>query len=261
MDFKNTSYIIMGGTTGMGLTSALALQKEGARVLVIGRNKDSCKKAEEQLNANCLVLSGDATNPATIEKAIVMAHENFGTITGLFHLAGGSGRRFGDGPLDKITLEGWNKTFELNLTSMMLSNKAMVNYFLEHEKSGVILNMGSVLGYSPSPKYFVTHAYAATKSAIIGFSKSIASYYAQNNIRVNVIAPSLFATPMAKRAVEDDKIQAFLTTKQPLDGGRSGQSEDINDAVLMFLSPQSKFTTGQVLAVDGGWSISEGQYK
>jgi len=261
MDFKNTSYIIMGGTTGMGLTSALALQNQGARVLVIGRNKESCKKAEEQLNANCLVMSGDATNPTTIEKAITMAHKNFGTITGLFHVAGGSGRRFGDGSLDKMTLEGWNKTFELNLTSMMLSNKAMVNYFLEHNKSGVILNMGSVLGYSPSPKYFVTHAYAATKSAIIGFSKSIASYYAQNNIRVNVIAPSLFATPMAKRAVEDDKIQAFLKTKQPLDGGRSGQSEDINDAVLMFLSPQSKFTTGQVLAVDGGWSISEGQYK
>jgi len=250
----------MGGTTGMGLTSALALQKEGAKVLVIGRNEENCAKAKQQLNTNSLVLSGDATEPKTIEKAIKMAHEKWGQITGLFHVAGGSGRRFGDGPLDKLTLEGWNKTFELNLTSMMLSNKAMVNYFLEHRRPGVILNMGSVLGFSPSPKYFVTHAYAATKSAIIGFSKSIASYYASDNIRVNVIAPSLFATPMAKRAVEDKEIQAFLKTKQPLDGGRSGNSEDINDAVLMFLSPSSKFTTGQVLAVDGGWTISEGQY-
>ncbi len=250
----------MGGTTGMGFTSALALQKEGARILAIGRNKENCAKALEQLGSNCLVLSGDATNPETIKEAISMAHQAFGEITGLFHVAGGSGRRFGDGPLDKLTLEGWNKTFELNLTSMMLSNKAMVTYFLEHKKSGVILNMGSVLGYSPSPKFFVTHAYAATKSAIIGFSKSIASYYASDNIRVNVIAPSLFATPMAKRAVEDDEIQNFLKTKQPLDGGRPGNSEDINDAVLMFLSPSSKFTTGQVLAVDGGWTISEGQY-
>ncbi len=260
MNFTNTNYIIMGGTTGMGLSSALALQKEGARIIAIGRNKESCAKAQEQLGSNCLVLSGDATNPETIEKAITKAHQEFGTITGLFHVAGGSGRRFGDGPLDKLTLEGWNKTFELNLTSMMLSNKAMVTYFLEHKKSGVILNMGSVLGYSPSPKYFVTHAYAATKSAIIGFSKSIASYYATDNIRVNVIAPSLFATPMAKRAVENDEIQNFLKTKQPLDGGRSGHPDDLNDAVLMFLSPSSKFTTGQVLAVDGGWTISEGQY-
>ena len=160
-----------------------------------------------------------------------------------------------------ITLEGWNKTMELNLTSLMLSNRAMVNYFLSHKKPGVILNMGSVLGFSPSPHHFVTHAYAAAKSAIIGFSKSIASYYASENIRVNVIAPGLFATPMAKRAVEDGEILKFLKTKQPLDGGRPGVSEDINNAVLMFLSPSSQFITGQVLAVDGGWTVSEGQYR
>lgn len=260
MEFKNTAYIIMGGTAGMGLASALALQEKGAKVLVIGRNTDSCENAKQQLNSDCLVLSGDATDPNTIEQAIKMAHDKFGTITGLFHVAGGSGRRFGDGPLHEMTLEGWNKTFELNLTSMMLSNRAMINYFLENKKPGVILNMGSVLSYSPSPKYFVTHAYAAAKSAIIGFSKSIASYYASDNICVNVVAPSLFATPMAKRAVEDDSIQSFLKTKQPLDGGRPGKSEDINTAVLMFLSPNSNFITGQVLAVDGGWAISEGQY-
>ncbi|MEE9431092.1 MAG: SDR family oxidoreductase [Melioribacteraceae bacterium] len=259
MEFKNTCYIIMGGTAGMGLASALALQSKGAKVLVVGRN-DVDEDVRQQLGKECLIVKGDATNPSTIEKAIKIADENFGNITGLFHVAGGSGRKFGDGPLHEITLEGWNKTFELNLTSMMLSNKAIVNYFLENKKPGVILNMGSVLGYSPSPKYFTTHAYAATKSAIIGFSKSIASYYAKDNIRVNVIAPSLFETPMAKRAMEDDEIQSFLKTKQPLDGGRAGQSEDINEAVLMFLSPNSKFITGQVLAVDGGWSISEGQY-
>ena len=244
----------------MGLAAALALRKNGANVLVVGRNPESCKQAEEQLGDHAVALSGDATDATTVQNAIQMAHYTFGTITGLFHVAGGSGRRWGDGPLDKITLEGWNKTMELNLTSMMLSNQAMVNYFLEHKISGVILNMGSVLGYSPSPKYFVTHAYAAAKSAIIGFSKSIAAYYAAHNIRVNVIAPSLFVTPMAKRAAEDEKILSFLKTKQPLDGGRPGASEDINSAVLMFLHPDSKFITGQVLAVDGGWSLSEGQY-
>lgn len=260
MNFKDTSYIIMGGTTGMGLSAALCLNKKGAKVLVIGRNEESCEKAKSQLGPDCQVLSGDATNPQTMEKAIKMAHEAFGNITGLYHVAGGSGRKFGDGPLDKLTLEGWNKTMELNLTSLMLSNKAMINYFLANKKPGVILNMGSVLAYSPSPKYFVTHAYAAAKSAIIGFSKSIAAYYAENNIRINVIAPSLFETPMAKRAVEDDEIQSFLKTKQPLDGGRPGNPEDLNNAVLMFLSPSSKFITGQVLAVDGAWAISEGQY-
>lgn len=245
----------------MGLVAALALQKRGSKILVVGRNPESCEKAKEQLNKDCLVLTGDATNPDTIKKAIGMAHEKFQGITGLFHVAGGSGRKFGDGPLDEITLEGWNKTMELNLTSLMLSNRAMVNYFMQNKSSGTILNMGSVLGYSPSPKYFVTHAYSTAKSAIIGFSKSIAAYYASQNIRVNVIAPSLFATPMAQRAIEDDEIQTFLKTKQPLDGGRPGKSEDIINAVLLFLAPSSNFITGQVLAVDGGWSLSEGQYK
>ena len=261
MNFKNTSYIIMGGTTGMGLAAALVLNESGAKVLVVGRNEENCKKVQQLLSQDCLTLAGDATDPKTIDTAIEMAHSAFGTITGLFHVAGGSGRRFGDGPLDQMTLEGWNKTFELNLTSLMLSNKAIVNYFLKNNSAGKILNMGSGLGYSPSPKYFVTHAYAASKSAIIGFSKSIASYYATNNICINVIAPSLFETPMAKRAVENDDIQSFLQTKQPLDGGRPGKSEDINNAVLMFLAPSSNFITGQVLAVDGGWTLSEGQYK
>ncbi len=250
----------MGGTTGMGLAAAKALKENGANVLVVGRNRDSCSAAQKELGGNALVLSGDATNAETMQKAIKMAHESFGSITGLFHVAGGSGRRWGDGPLHAITLEGWNKTMELNLTSMMLSNQAMVNYFLEQNSTGTILNMGSVLGYSPSPKYFVTHAYAAAKSAIIGFSKSIAAYYAEHNIRINVIAPSLFITPMAQRVAEDEDILRFLKTKQPLDGGRAGASQDINSAVLMFLHPDSKFITGQVLAVDGGWTLSEGQY-
>ena len=250
----------MGGTTGMGLAAALALQNEGARVLVVGRNQDSCNQARASLKPEQIALCGDATNPDTMNEAIALAQKEFGDITGLFHVAGGSGRKFGDGPLDKMSLEGWNRTLELNLTSVMLSNRAMVNYFLEHKKSGIILNMGSVLGYSPSPKFFVTHAYAAAKAAIIGFTKAIAAHYAADNIRINVIAPSLFETPMARRAMEDQKIQSFIKTKQPLDGGRSGRSEDINSAVLMFLSPDSTFITGQVLAVDGGWTISEGQY-
>ncbi|MGB5369081.1 MAG: SDR family oxidoreductase [Flavobacteriaceae bacterium] len=261
MNFKNTAYIIMGGTTGMGLAAALALVNQGAKVLVVGRNKDSCDKAKQLLGEGNLAMNGDATDPESMEKAIKLAHDRFKTITGLFHVAGGSGRKFGDGPLHSITLEGWNKTMELNLTSMMLSNRAMVNYFLDHKNPGAILNMGSVLGYSPSPKYFSTHAYAAAKSAIIGFSKSIAAYYASENIRVNVIAPGLIETPMATRAVGDGDILKFLKTKQPLDGGRPGVSEDINNAVLMFLSPESTFITGQVLAVDGGWTVSEGQYR
>ena len=121
-----------------------------------------------------------------------------------------------------------------------------------------MLNMGSVLGWSPSPKYFATHIYAASKSAVIGFTKSCAAYYASHDIRFNVVAPALVDTPMAKRAVEDDAIRQFIRTKQPLDGGRIGRPEDLDAAVVFLLSDASRYVTGQVLAVDGGWSVSEG---
>jgi len=145
-------------------------------------------------------------------------------------------------------------------TNDMLSNQAAIKKLIEQKKAGTILNMGSVLGFSPSPKYFSTHAYAATKAAIIGFSKSIASYYAKDNIRVNVIAPALVETPMAQRAANDENILSFIKTKQPLDGGGIGQPSDLDGLAVYFLSDQSKYTTGQMIAVDGGWSVSEGQY-
>src|SRR5258708_26418628 len=134
----------------------------------------------------------------------------------------------------------------------MLSNQAAIKKFLELKKAGTILNMGSVLGFSPSPKYFSTHAYAAAKSAVIGFSKSIAAYYAKDNIRVNVIAPAVAETPMAQRAANDEDILSFIKTKQPLDKGRIGKPEDTDVLAVYFMSDQSKFTTRQVIAVDGG---------
>lgn len=194
---KNKKIVIIGGTTGLGLSAAKAFIENGAKIVVIGRNPESCVAAEIELGENSRAICADATNPETAKKAINFSVEEFGGFDGLYHVAGGSGRKFGDGPLHELTLDGWNKTFELNLTSLMLSNQAAVQKFLELNQVGTILNMGSVLGVSPSPKFFSTHAYAATKSAIIGFSKSIASYYAQNNIRINVLAPALVETPMS----------------------------------------------------------------
>jgi NAD(P)-dependent dehydrogenase (short-subunit alcohol dehydrogenase family) len=255
----NKNIVIIGGTTGIGLSAAKAFIAEGARVVLVGRNEESVSAAKNILKENAEAFSADATLAGTAEKAIKTCIEKFKSFDGLYHVAGGSGRKFGDGPLHELTLEGWNKTLELNLTSLMLSNQAAVKKFLELKKSGTILNMGSVLGYSPSPKYFSTHAYTASKAAINGFSKSIAAYYAKDNIRINVIAPALVETPMAQRAANDEEILSFIKTKQPLDGGRIGKPEDTDGLAVYFMSDQSKFTTGQVVAVDGGWSVSEGQ--
>lgn len=257
---ENKKLVIIGGTTGLGLSAAKAFVSEGAQVVVTGRNKDSVAEAKQVLGVNGRSVASDATDPGSAAEAITACINEFGTFDGLYHVAGGSGRKMGDGALHELTMEGWNKTLELNLTSLMLSNQAAVKELQRLKKTGTILNMSSVLGFSPSPKYFVTHAYAAAKAAIIGFSKSVAAYYAQDGIRVNVIAPGLVETPMAQRAANDRDILSFIKTKQPLEGGRIGEPADLDGLAVYFMSDLSKFTTGQTIAVDGGWSVSEGQY-
>src|SRR5262245_50955966 len=182
---KNKNIVIIGGTTGIGFSAAKAFIEQGAKVVVAGRNEENVDKAKLELGKNAHAVCADARVPGAAVDAINVCIEKFGDFDGLYHVAGGSGRKMGDGPLHELSLDGWNKTLELNLTSLMLSNQAAIKKFLELKKAGTILNMGSVLGFSPSPKYFSTHAYAAAKAAIIGFSKSIAAYYAKDNIRVN----------------------------------------------------------------------------
>ena len=257
----NKNLVIIGGTTGLGLSAAKAFIEQGAKVIVVGRKEENVEQAGTALGKNAQTICADARKVETAANAIDLCIEKFGGFDGLYHVAGGSGRKMGDGPLHELSLDGWYRTLELNLTSLMLSNQAAVRKFLGLKKPGTILNMGSVLGFSPSPLYFSTHAYAAAKSAIIGFSKAIAAYYAKDNIRVNVIAPALVETPMAQRAANDEDILSFIETKQPLDNGRIGKPNDTDGLAIYFMSDQSKFTTGQVVAVDGGWSISEGQYR
>ncbi len=252
--------VIIGGTTGIGLSAAKAFVKAGASLVLVGRNPESGEAAKALMGEAVAIFVGDACDSDTAEQAIELCIDRFGDFDGLYHVAGGSGRKYGDGPLHELTLDGWNKTFELNLTSLMLSNQAAVRKFKALGKTGTILNMSSVLGFSPSPKYFVTHAYAAAKAAVAGFTKSIAAYYAFDNIRINLLAPALVETPMSERASKDETIMQFIKTKQPLDGGRNGRPEDLDGAAIYFMSDASRFTTGQTLYVDGGWEISEGQY-
>lgn len=258
-DVEGLAVVVMGGTTGLGLSAARALVANGARVVVSSRSEENVQAALNVLGEKACGFAGDASLPETAERAVAMAVEAFGRLDALYHVAGGSGRSRGDGPLHEITDEGLRYTLDLNLTSIITSNRAAVRQFMKQGGGGSILNMGSVLGWSPSPEFFASHAYAAAKAGIVGFSKSIASYYASQNIRVNVIAPALVETPMSQRAVGNEAIVRFVAAKQPLDGGRVGAPDDVDGAALFLLSRAAKFITGQVLAVDGGWTVSEGR--
>jgi NAD(P)-dependent dehydrogenase (short-subunit alcohol dehydrogenase family) len=251
--------VIIGGTSGLGLSAMKACVAAGAKVIAVGRDEETVAGAAAELPNDACVFAGEASDPDTASSAIDRAIASFGGFHALYHVAGGSGRSLGDGPLHEITDEGWRKTLDLNLTSLFNSNRAAVRQFLKQKSAGVVLNMSSVLAYSPSPKFFATHAYAAAKSAVIGFTKSCGAYYAPQNIRFNVIAPGLIETPMSRRAAGDDAITRYIATKQPLDAGRIGQPSDLEAAVVYLLSDESRFVTGQVLSIDGGWGVTEGQ--
>lgn len=252
--------VVIGGTSGLGLSAAQAYLRAGAAgVVVTGLSPESVAAAGALLGERAAALAGDAISGDHAVQAIGLALEKFGRFDALYHVAGGSGRKFGDGRLHEVTDAGIDYTLSLNLSALIRSNRAAVQQFLRQNTGGAILNMGSVLGWQPSPQFFATHVYAAAKSAVVGFTKSIAASYAARNIRANVIAPGLVDTPMARRAAADEAIQRFIATKQPLDGGRIGQPSDLDGAAVFLLSPAARFITGQTLAVDGGWCVSDGQ--
>lgn len=249
--------VVVGGTGGLGRSAVLACLREGARVLAVGRNPDRSASLAASGPA-VRILVGDATDPSVATEAVRLARESWGRLDALYHVAGGSGRRYGDGPLHEISDGGWDDTLRLNLTSVFYSNRAAVLAFREQGSGGSVVNCSSVLGFSPSPRFFATHAYAAAKAAIIGLTRAAAAQYAAEDIRFNVVAPALVATLMSQRAQADEGILRFIRHKQPLDGGRIGEASDLDGAVIWLLSDESRFVTGQVLAVDGGWGVSDG---
>jgi meso-butanediol dehydrogenase/(S,S)-butanediol dehydrogenase/diacetyl reductase len=163
---------------------------------------------------------------------------------------GGSGRRFGDGPVDECTPAGWNATLAMNLTSVYLVCRQAVPR-LRANGGGAIVTVASVLGLVGGDRDFATHAYAAGKGGLIALTRSMAVTYAAEGIRCNVVAPGLIATPMSARAQGDAAIRARLAELQPLTGD-FGAPEDVAGAVAYLAD--APFVTGTVLTVDGGWT-------
>ena len=260
--------LVVGGTSGIGLASARRFLEEGARVVVCGRSSQGCEAAIPPLERfgprNVHAITADAADPDSVDYLFQRAIELLdGRIDVVFHVAGISGRRFGDGPLHECSVDGWDAVLDANARSTFLTNRAAVRRMLaqepdEHGLRGTILNMGSVLGWSPAPDFFGTYAYAASKGAIEAMTRTAAARYARDKVRFNMIAPALIDTPMAARACGDPAILAYLATKQPMAGG-PGSAEDCAEAALYLCEPASRFLTGVVLNVDGGWCVSEGR--
>ena len=247
--------IITGGGSGIGLATAQLFTEEGAQVIIF--EIDASRVEESLLSFNGLHPASsrvvDVASAPQVESAIKDVINTYGRLDTLVNVAGGSGRRWGDGPTDSCTLEGWEKTLALNLDSVFYSCKYALQAMLL-QRRGVIVNVSSVLGMVGGDDDFATHAYASSKGAVISLTRSIASYYAARGIRANVICPGLIATPMSQRAQESEHIRSRLTQLQPLTGD-FGSPKDVAQAALYLASDESSFVTGSVLTVDGGWTV------
>jgi NAD(P)-dependent dehydrogenase (short-subunit alcohol dehydrogenase family) len=263
MDRLRDRVCVVTGSTGIAAASARRLAAEGASVFVVSRTQDHARSLVDEVTAAGGVAAwatADLTIEDEVDAAIAGAIQRFGRIDGLFAVAGGSGRRYGDGPIHELTAEGWDRTLEINLRSQALTCRAVIRQMLQQEPTssgtrGSVLLMGSVTASDPVPAFFATHAYAAAKGATTGLMTTMAATYAPHRIRVNAVAPSLTDTPMATRASGDDRIRAFTRRKQPL-AGEMMDPDEVAHAAVFFLSDESRVVTGQLLKIDGGWSVT-----
>ena len=234
--------LLITGATGIAGAAARLARARGASVFVAAMPGEGAD------------YEGDLSEEHHADAAVQSCLTRHGSLDGLFNVAGISGRRFGDGPVHECTLEGWDRTMQANGRSMFLVCRAALRVMMT-QQSGSIVNMASVLAFSPEPRHFASHAYAASKGAVIALTTAMAAYYAPMRIRVNAIAPGLVETPMSRRAQKDAAIVEFVRGKQPLSNGMLS-ADEVAEAALFLLSDAAVSITGQILTVDGGWGVS-----
>jgi len=249
--------LLVTGSTGIAAATAVRAHAEGARLFVISRTAEHAAALADRVGGGW--AQADLTDEAEVDAAVTAAIGDLGRLDGCFSVAGGSGRRFGDGPVHTLTGDAWAATADLNLRTQVLTCARVVRAMRDQAPDasglrGSVLLMGSVTTTAPVPELFGTHAYAAAKGALTALMTSMAATYLADGIRVNLVAPSLTATPMARRAAADAHILEYAARKQPLAGSMLDPDE-VAKAAIYFLSDEARAVTGQTLAVDGGWSV------
>jgi 3-oxoacyl-[acyl-carrier protein] reductase len=242
-DFKNQIVLITGGAGGIGKATATQFLDRGASVELWDMDAETGNKLVEswsEYGHEVHFQQVDVTDFDAVKEAMSDLHNRWGKLDVLVNNAGITK----DATLKKMSTEDWQQVVDVNLNGVFYCGKAAANVMLEQE-SGVILNASSVVGVYGN---FGQSNYVATKSGVIGLTKTWARELGRKGVRVNAVAPGFIETPMVNTV--PDKVLDKLKGQTPL--GRLGKPEDIASAYVFLASDQAAFITGTVLQVDGG---------
>lgn len=246
--------VITGGASGIGLATAKLLAGRGAKVSIADLQEDGLQDAAASIKAdgNTEVMTSklDVRDSKSVQTWIKATVERFGKIDGAANLAGVF-RANTSGTVAHEDSDNWDLVLGINVTGVMHCMRAQIPHMTE---GGSIVNAASIMALEGAAG---CAAYAASKHAVLGLSRSCAKEAGPKGIRVNCIAPGYIDTPMLKSAVGDDpelsknsKIAGALTL--PL--GRLGKAEEVATVIAFLLSGEASFITGACLSVDGGWN-------
>jgi len=245
-DLKGKTAIITGGANGIGKASCEMLAAYGANVVVSDYNLEDAKKAAKEINDNggkAIAIDCDVTKDEALVKLVDKTVEEFGGIHILVNNVGGGGAGK-ESPYD-IEVEQFKKVFEMNVFSMWRLCQLVAPH-MKKSGYGSIINMSSMASVNKSP---AISAYASSKAAINHMTANLAFDYGPDEIRINAIGPGAVKTHALSTVLTPD-IEKRMLAHTPIK--RLGEPEDIAGAVLYFAAPISKWTSGQVIFVNGG---------
>jgi NAD(P)-dependent dehydrogenase (short-subunit alcohol dehydrogenase family) len=239
--------LITGAGSGQGQEAAVLFAKEGAQVIVTDVNEDGVKQTVELVKEAGGEAGGRSLNVASVEQVedgVAFAVRTFGALHVLYNNAGVY-LRGKDGPVSRVPEDIWDTTLDVNLKGMYLCCKFAIPEMIK-AGGGSIVNIASAAGLMGSN----FHAYSASKGGMISLSRSIATTYAAQNIRSNVICPGFIETPMTAEISGSQRLLDAYLQSTPLH--KAGKPLDVAYMALYLASDEAAFVTGGTFVVDGG---------
>lgn len=248
-DLSGRLAVVMGGTSGIGRTLAIGLAEAGANVIATGRREalvDSVAEEIEQEGRRTLRQTVDMSNRQSIDALRDAALREFGRIDILVNSAGQIFRK----PTNAITEAEWNNLVDVNLTGTLRACQSFYEPLAE-SGSGRIVNIASLNSYV---SFFEVTAYAASKSGVLGLTRSLAVEWASKGVNVNAIAPGVFRTELNSGLLDGTDRGRELLLRTPMK--RFGKIDELVGVAVLLASDASTFITGQCISVDGGFLAS-----